>query len=64
MSEMNNLSIKSFKITESAVELYEDKEGGDCAVVLPKWILNQIFEKCFDVKIAPSSHNAMPIEGE
>lgn len=51
---MHNQTIKSFKITERAVELFEDKDGTDCAVVLPKWMLDQIFEKCFNVKIVPS----------
>lgn len=44
--------IKSFKITEKAIELFEDKDGKDTAIVIPKWMFNQIVEVAFkDVKV-------------
>jgi hypothetical protein len=49
---MNNIEIKSFKILPESIELYEDADGTDCALVIPKWMFNQIVEKCFvDVRV-------------
>lgn len=44
---MHDQKVKSFKILDKVIELYEDDEGKELAIVLPKWMFNQIVEKAF-----------------